>query len=140
MREELISSDTAKLSREKGFTAKVSTAYVFVSKEIRIQHSYLHNHNGLLASNPLKESNVSMIISAPTQSLLQRWLREVHNIIVSPYANASGYCVELHYSPERGGTHIKDLSSEGPNDSGCWGIYEEALETGLKEALKMING
>lgn len=27
---------------------------------------------------------------------------------------------------------------EGPNDGGEWDIYEEALEAGLQEALKLI--
>jgi len=93
MTDQLITFETAKLSKEKGFD--------------------LINHlkNGL----------------PPTQSLLQKWLRENHNI-------------HIVISPTMGAIIVELL-----NPALTWGSippqksYEEALEAGLIEALKLIN-
>lgn len=37
------------------------------------------------------------------------------------------------------GTHIVSSVYEGPNDGGKWDVYEDALEAGLQEALKLIG-
>ena len=63
MREQLISPDTHKLAIEKGFSYK-TTKYLFGSRA------------GILT----KEEETT-----PTQSLLQKWLREAHKISVLPY-------------------------------------------------------
>jgi len=70
----------------------------------------------------------------PTQSLLQRWLREIHNIEVVPgphFKKLSYGCEVYHYTAKNvtGYTPIELNSSE---------TYEEALEEGLIEALKLI--
>ena len=67
----------------------------------------------------------------PTQSLLQKWLREEHNIhieISREYIKGKiiGYDCIIDY--EEG---IIDLETKS--------IYEEALEQGLLEALKLIK-
>lgn len=36
------------------------------------------------------------------------------------------------------GTHITDGVLKGPNDGGQWNTYEEALEAGIQETLKLI--
>nr|DAO67768.1 MAG TPA: hypothetical protein [Caudoviricetes sp.] len=33
---------------------------------------------------------------------------------------------------------MEDDDAKGPNDGGNWDTYEEALEEGLQEALKLI--
>ena len=121
MREQLISFETAKLAKEKGFLQEKGMKLLGYSK-----------------AHPKYTEKDSLCV-APTQSLLQRWLREEHQIVVNAYANASGYCWESHHTPERGGTHIADSDFSGPNESGNWGNYEEALEIGLQEALKLIE-
>ena len=60
----------------------------------------------------------------PTQSLLQTWLREIHNIFVNVDVN---YCYKIYYKDE--------LNSK----SGDFHNYEEALEYGLQAALKLID-
>jgi hypothetical protein len=52
------------------------------------------------------------------------------------YNCACGYGYEI--SKADNGTHITSSVYEGPNDGGKWDIYEEALEAGLQEALKLI--
>ena len=132
MTDQLVSLETAILAKEKGYNQnpyKTDNAYgpeYTDGSSIKLRSSSLFN----------PDSNTAV---APTQSLLQKWIREIHIIVVTVYANASGYCYELHYSPVRGGTHIKDSEFTGPNDSGCWNTYEEALEVALYEALKLIT-
>ena len=75
-------------------------------------------------------------LSAPTQSLAQKWLRETKNIHICVYNCACGYGYEI--SKADNGTHITSSVYEGTNDGGEWDTYEEVLETGLQEALKLI--
>lgn len=65
----------------------------------------------------------------PTQSLLQKWLREVHNLYVAvPYIWAY---------------KIFNIQKDNDEDLGnsiiSYASYEEALEAGLIEALKLIS-
>jgi hypothetical protein len=82
------------------------------------------------------------VCSAPTQSLLQRWLREVHEIEVISYPIIVGsYSFKIYkfteiiniiYLNGRSVSNKKDNNKNWPN-------YEEALEEGLQEALKLIK-
>lgn len=69
--------------------------------------------------------------SAPTQSLLQKWLREEHSlhIMISCLLGGGGYMfdvLETMYGDKRT-VCVKEFKT-----------YEEALENGLQEALKLI--
>lgn len=66
----------------------------------------------------------------PSQSLLQRWVREKHDIHIEIYANASGWGYIL---TKTNGTTIKEIE-----DSIFFDSHEEALEIGLELALKRI--
>lgn len=72
----------------------------------------------------------------PPQSLVQKWLRETKNMHVCIYRSASGYGYDI--SKADNGTHIINDLSDGPNDGGLWDTYEEALEVGIQEALKLV--
>lgn len=73
-------------------------------------------------------------LQAPTQSALQKWLRDVHNIDawVSPYMgdpSAKGY----------GGCIVKDKKSVTLCDDNLdRDTHEESLEATLQESLKLI--
>ena len=77
-----------------------------------------------------------LFYSCPTQSVAQKWLRETKNIHICVYNCACGYGYEI--SKADNGTHITSSVYEGPNDGGKWDVYEDALEAGLQEALKLI--
>jgi hypothetical protein len=62
--------------------------------------------------------------NVPTQSLLQKWLREVHNIFIT--VNINLYCAIFHN---------KDFYMV----TDYYNSYEEVLEVGLQEALKLIE-
>ena len=127
MEEQLISYEVAKRAKEKGFNSAQPKGY--------------YNHGGtelvLWCDSENHNNQKDFLAYAPTQSLLQKALRDKHDLIVCVYANASGYCWEIHKSPKYGGSSVADSNTTGPNLSGCWDTYEEALDAGLLNALNL---
>ena len=114
-KEKLISFKTAKLAKEKGFIFKCNKIYLI--------HGDLHV-NELISDK--------IFFQAPTQSLLQKWLREVHEISIK----IDDYCTN---SRVRFDYNVCELGSQEDNPVGIFENYEEALEIGLQEALKLIK-
>lgn len=123
MEEQYISLETAKLAKEKGFDWDV------------IKHwkgnKFIYNGKPYNFNNPKEQElwNIELN-SAPTQSLLQKWLREVHNIYI--------YCIPKGFEKYnkkviRWGNNISIRNNKYSS------TYEKALEVGLKEALKQIK-
>ena len=163
MNEELISFETAKLAREKNFDCNTFYNYDNKGKKFpnsctpssmnpdiyRDYYSCGEVDSDFLCRNSFytiwknKPTKQCRVFLAPTQSLLQRWLREIHNFEVLIYCNASGWIWDINraYSKNNlsGGTGIKWSEESGPNGAGQWETYEEALEQGLVEALKLIK-
>lgn len=129
MTEEFVTLETAKLLKEKGFKEDVFTFYEVdcVEGDMILSETYDESEN-------FNEKNDCL--SAPTQSLAQKWLRETKNIHICVYNCACGYGYEI--SKADNGTHITSSVYERTNDGEEWDIYEEALEAGLQEALKLI--
>lgn len=123
MTEELVTLGTAKLLKDKGFNE--------YCKDII-------NHKGIMMETIFRTSKdlPKLFYSCPTQSIAQKWLRETQNIHICVYNCACGYGYEI--SKADNGTHIASSVYEGPNDGGKWDVYEDALEAGLQEALKLI--
>ena len=127
MKEELISLKTAKLAKEKGFTESCEYAYVNDFEEEWNLEDIEYN-DGCVFDNKFHNN-----CSAPTQSLLQRWLREVHDIdiiIHRQHNNPKMYYSSIWY---------KSKNPWNPPSAMNKLTYEEALEEGLYEALKLIN-
>lgn len=109
MEDTRITFETAKLAKEKGFEFRVVWGYILGFKDDSERDKYL-----------------------PTQSLLSKWLREKHNIdinIITKHKDLGKFY---------GGfidTNNKINKSIGSN----YKTYEEALEAGLQEALKLIK-
>lgn len=125
MEESLISFETAKLAKEKSFNLNVRSMYL--EDKLYVDTNSKGNYNNVSWVRTWRSSPNDDTLSTPTQSLLQKWLREVHNIEVfakSGYKNLVKigfyYGGDLEYSK----TIFK--------------TYEEALEIGLQEALKLI--
>lgn len=112
MAEEFVTLETAKLLKEKGFNERK-----YLIDVSTLNHCYKY-------------------LSVPPQSVAQKWLREIKNIHICVYNCACGYGYEI--SKADNGTHITSSVYEGTNDGGEWDTYEEVLETGLQEALKLI--
>lgn len=97
------------------------------------------NWNNGQGSYPTLSKDVSC--SAPTQSLLQKWLREVHEI------NVFIYCYGFGYYPTHDNIHLptdkvkyvdRRWNTQNSLNLG-FETYEQALEIGLQEALKLIE-
>ena len=133
MKDQLISFTTAKLAREKGFNANCFSLYTRAKDQVPMYDYHATRldkmHDGW------NFNSQTDIFSAPAQSLLQKWLRKKHNIYVYalPQYNLSDkiiwkvYYGRLNTSPFR----YKNKMAQD--------TYEEALESGLQEALKLIK-
>ncbi len=124
MKEQLISFETAKLAKATGFIHMEANCYG--------DNMCYQLPDGELV-NALKGNTITGYILAPTQSLLQKWLREVYNKSVIANNNASGWYWELNKAES--GTFITDYFLEEYE----YETYEEALEIGLQETLKLIT-
>lgn len=122
LKEKLISFETAKLAKEKKFD--ILCEHSFSEHNSAIQEN---NQNGFRNWN--KEYKNSY--SRPTQSLLQKWLREVHGTIiyVVPFKDIG----DDNNDPIR----FKVFTTKTIN-SKEYKTYEEALEIGLYQALLLI--
>ena len=117
MEDTLITFETAKLAKEKGFDIKTKYSWYVPDNSKPIIEK--HKPDGLY------------YLSCPTQSLLAKWLREEHNIIVLvDYEGIDGYYYKF-YSYKEGNKNY-DASYKNYN------TYEEALEAGLYQALLLL--
>ena len=129
--EEYISFETAKLAKEKGFNEEISTLY----KNGIFKHHKQHHSNNPFISNMGMTDNCC---SAPTQSLLARWLRDDCGISVEVYSSTShGYGYDICNTD---GTDIgRGYIFRGQNEYALWDSYEEAMEKGLQDALELVK-
>ena len=73
-------------------------------------------------------------INLPTQPLLQRWLREVYNIHINVMNQVDHWELMItRRNPYSGSLGLSELESR------CFETYEETLEIGLLEVLKLIS-
>ena len=142
MEEPLISFETAKLLKEM---------------EIIIDGFHHYNENGTLLENSVSfKDHVAAhhlyantydfeidrwgggnkkCIAAPTQSLLQKWLRDEHKICVECNILLNGSYTYSIYRLLKGSKYTEYLKLVGTKQP----IYEVALEQGLVEGLKLIK-
>lgn len=123
MKEQLVSLQTAKLAKEKGLKLNYCRELFYPDPDK--EGEYVTNE----CSHDWEFIEDKDWYSRPTQALLQKWLREVHNLIViidwGPLSEKYSY--EIYHNG-------KDYGVEYVNVT-----YEEALEEGLIEALKLIQ-
>ena len=125
MEDTRINFETAKLSKEKGFPQEPNRRKV-------PYYNYKGEFNGDVTDflrKYLREEDTSDVesVSAPTQSMLAKWLRENHNIHLIAYKNINIDGYDWCYITTDGITNINSYTT-----------YEEAYEIGLQEALKLI--
>jgi hypothetical protein len=115
MEDQLISFETAKLAKEKGYDFE--NTWEYIDKMFRYKHD--------------------MTRFLITQSLLQKWLREKHNIIITPKTDFIAWeCVVDH--PDWTEELLVDKIRTEKEPLGVFYYYEEALEAGLQKALTLI--
>lgn len=126
MEDKLISFETAKLAKGKGFDINTKGSYD-LTNGVRLNMNYIVGHY-----------NCKDVCCITTQSLLQKWLREEHDfhIYIVPNGDNSGWKIAnvRDVKVDRLVYHIRDNF-----ESIKFNTYEESLEVGLQEALKLIK-
>jgi len=117
MEEQLIGFEVAKLAKEKGFRGRVEDCY---------------DMNGSINDYDSRITYTHYL--APTQSLLQKWLRDEYSIDI--YLGRTGVRDAWNLDGVRKfGYSFIDSEHRWKTE---FKTYEEALEQGLLEALKLI--
>ena len=139
MKDQLVTFDTAKLAKELGFDEPCIDTYkdveLYKHKAKRYNSSFNTEWREELIKNSAMSNAKIARYSAPTQSLLQKWLREKHfiEVYVVPYSVSGGHAM-------RGGKGFYEVVVD--KSVTTWSghkSYEEALEKGLQEGLKLIK-
>jgi len=153
MQEQIVGFEVAKLAKDKGFKELclnyyfedgelreniLNTTHGYYGEEVTFKYEelienwndrFLTKKDGSRCFGCSKSKGYLETYSAPTQALLQKWLREKHRIhttIISCMISSN----EIKYYIFKG--KLKWNWNE------LFNSYEEALETGLFQTLKLI--
>lgn len=153
MKEQLVSFKVARLAKEKGFNEKcfnyyfedgtfqeniIKDTYGYYGEEYTVEFDellenwnseWLTKKNGDRCFGCSKSRGYLETYSATTQSLLQRWIREKHSIDIIVSSNLVGHGYILYNRNPH-----KNITNRN-----VYQTYEEALEVGLEESLKLIK-
>lgn len=122
IKKQFVSFDTAKMLKEAGF-------------DVPCTSQYTDNGFGWDNLSRVNYNSCKSLFSRPTQALAARWLRELHNYAVCVwYSKNHEKWFYAHGDMNNIVFDTDYLISEYEFDS-----YEEALEAGLKVALKLIK-
>jgi hypothetical protein len=138
MKPDVVSFNTAALAKLKGFDGESTHYYIIGFKGIKpnLNVQKFSSYDGganLLQSVTLGKGQPHLAL-APATAELQKWLRDVHNIVVlvehgRMEDESFGYFTRIYSNPPSGGqTKIFEYRSE----------YEKALDIGLEHALNML--
>jgi len=145
--EQLISLETGKLAKEKGYNWKQSGCWI----ETDAPGKFILSEHGHITDNNKPGWRT---ISAPTQGLLQKWFRDVHQVYIDIMTDGTAdpkFCYIIYKfigNPrnlaEREWYWVGEEGLEGEDEdynlySDLYYTYEEALEEGLYKALTMIK-
>jgi hypothetical protein len=126
---EKINFETAKLAKEKGYNEVCRSHF---EEDGAAYDSY---------GNPFKpndEQPHEILFARPTQTTLQRWLREKHKIIVIiSFYNDGEEWEDTEYMVEV--SEFKHFKTHDSFVKSNFTSYEQALEIGLQAALKLIK-
>lgn len=127
MKEDYVSFETANLAKDKGFKIWSSFRY-----DRNNELSLTPSVKQIIIEGKFTELKQPSFTFAPTQSLLQKWLREIHGISIdvnTMHEGNYGYNINIlkdkHYLYEEGKDNV--------------GNYEETLEIALQKALQLIK-
>ena len=129
MQEELVTLETAKLAKEKGFNIFTDVCFANTPNSDDKQYKKIKLHHSHSVGSVDSFGNILTLVAyAPTQSLLAKWLREEHNIHLIAYKNINIDGYDWCY-----------ITTDGITNINSYKTYEEAYEIGLQEALKQIS-
>lgn len=127
--ESFVSFDTAKLLKEAGFEANLKTRYVEEEKD---EWAFWDSGTKRSDYNYFDDT-----IACPTQALAASWLREAHRIAIDvafipPSVDGD---VWQYFVGEMDGMIWEGYYKTGRK----YATYEQAMEAGLQEAIKLIK-
>jgi len=132
MKEQLIAFETAKLAKEKGFNEHCRKLYI----DSKLTSSINIYPFEFINNEEIDEHEINGC-SVPTQSLLQKWLREEHNIEISIYPYTS---VQLPVYQHGVRIYLNTNHMYADRYSAFnFKTYEDALEDALKKSLELIK-
>jgi hypothetical protein len=138
MTEELIKFDTTKLAKECGFNWE--TKYTTDEYGNLLNEEFTLSEFELGVPHHWEVNKLIQLFKTPTQTLLQKWLREKHNIDVSVLPGwENGKRIYECILWEKSYDHDVKLSIMDEHGSTCEYKYEVALETGLYQALLLVK-
>lgn len=124
--EEIVTYEVAKLAKGKGFSWHTRHIYDEETKEL-IECKFVANHN-----------SEDGIISAPTQSLLQRWLREEKKYAISVFWDMLSKDYRYEIVKTIGVLEIQVGEKYNYSNPKGFDTYELALDDALKYALENL--
>ena len=127
VKEYYILPETAELARDKGF-------------DVICKCGYTPNH--VFYEEVTSKNSHNIILSAPTQTILQSWIRVMHNIEVIPQFSIIKnfqYVYNYYILNKKDGSEYWSSQKNNSNEVFSYKTYEEALEEGLYVALKLIE-
>lgn len=136
MEDTIVSFKTAKLAKEKGFDLEVKDFYYESSQLEEVSNRFTLNMNDPieasmeLSFNYREKKEQWNVFSAPTQSLLQKWLREKYNILVEIKFDTISFGYRI-FNPLKSTDYFTEWKYE------IWD-FEEALDRGLYQALLLL--
>lgn len=163
MKEELVSFKISKLAKEVGFNEPCREAYGINEdvKDVHYMWRRFYTTNQDIDSTEIETRKIrkelfpdeiyepDFVCTAPTQSLLQRWIREKHdiNVLVSFDTiddSETAYIWNIIEYIEEGKDRKKDTwdfyNRIDSFDKMMWyDTYEQALEAGLEKSLNIIK-
>ena len=116
--EDYVSFETAKLLKEKGFDADITT----------YRDYFIQNGNIVI---PLQECIGKDKIKTPTLQLTMKWLREIHQLHI-------GILVAYNYFPRRYRYHIMHTENVETYSQNDFDTYEQACEVAIKYCLENL--
>ena len=151
MREQLISFETAKLAKEKGFNEREHWFYKVKSEnDIELYGCTKKQLVGFKGYNPIynkvndyhtnKEKDNAKLYrcSAPTQSLLQKWLMEKYIFFININYDGNDEVFRVEIIKQNNDRSRKVFYLKEENIIMMFHSYEDALEISLQEGLKLI--
>lgn len=142
MEDEIVSFETAMLLKEKGFNEPCCRFYE--DGKLNKIEPYAEYETLFVSNNsPNKELYCKeMQCTAPTQSLAQKWLRDIHNMCVSPSLTSRwkgiNYIITIDKVISDSEIEISFVIDSNSEEIKKCKTYEEALEEGLINCLKSI--
>ena len=134
MKEEIIQFEVAKLAKEKGFPQNLFNTSWYNEFGTLNGRSDLDKEGKSYGEHfipkELKHVYKRELFLAPTQSLLQKWLRDIHFIDVEPKA--------IRFVGDEKASYYNNYINGSMIEMKKYNSYEEALEKGLYQALLLI--